>query len=517
MEKKPTETEQKSSKGYELQELPSQPIINPAKKKQRKSSESIFTEEEQTLPRILLNSFSQGIPTSFTYGDFYYCMITVRVILSSTGQLSLLAASAYSTSYFAICMHCLISATVDTQSTLGSQAFGKRDYQKLNLYLKQSLFVCFSLVFIFVVLPCCFLDTILEFFGAQEDLVGDTKSIILWSMPGYLVRIFGDNLKVYIQNQGKMQEIGKKSFLIFCLFVPLSCVLVGVYNMGAAGIGISLIVYELSCCQLCFWIINKRCPVNPFREGRNQAQRDNQDPLVETTNIRDTDGNGSPSQNVSLFETIADYYKYTSKVFVARIGTYLCWDSVAVIVGLLNSKEQLAAFGIAFLLGSTNYGTSRGVIVYNAIIINEKLGKGDKQAAYNLYLKCFKSAIITGIAFASSFLVICLCMIFLGGFENEEVRDIFIWIVPSICLHCFQVCLYNLSLKMWYSLGYFNLAIYCQSFDFICVIFNYYFTYLKGYGGPCGYLMPNIGLIFKNAVGILSLQWRIDWHNFKGL
>ena len=191
-----SEKELNQSKDYELQELPQTSIRDFTKKKQRKSSESIFTDEEQTFGRIITNSFSQGLPTSFTYGDFYYCMITVRVILSATGQLSLLAASAYATCYFAICMHCLISATVDTHSTLGSQAFGKRNYSKLNLYLKQSLFVGFSLAAVFVVMPCYFLDNILEFFGAQHTLISDTKSIILWSMPGYLVRVLGDNLKV---------------------------------------------------------------------------------------------------------------------------------------------------------------------------------------------------------------------------------------------------------------------------------------------------------------------------------
>ena len=502
------------SEEYELEELPHTQTRVITKKKQRKTSESIFTDEEQTLPRILINSFSQGLPTSFTYGDFYYCMITVRIILSATGQLSLLAASAYATSYFAICMHCLITATVDTNSTLGSQAFGKRNYSKMNLYLKQSLFVCFSLATVFVVLPCCFLDPILGFFGAQEDLVGDTKAIIYWSMPGYLVRVLGDNLKVYIQNQGKMQEIGKKSFMVFCLFVPLSCVVVGVYELGAAGIGICLFLYELSCTQLCFWIINKRCPVNPFKKVLNQTMGANQEALLEGNNF---DASPTPpEEKLNFFETLADYYKYTSKVFVTRIGAYMSWDSISVIVGLLNSKEQLAAFGIAFLLGATNYGTSRGVIVYNATIINEKLGKGENKAAYDLYIKCFKSTIFTGIAFASTFLTICLCMIFLGGFENTEVRDIFAWIVPFIFIHCFQACFYNLTLKMLYSLGYFNLAIYWQGFDFVMLGFNYYFTYLKGYGGPCAYFMPNCGLIIKNVLGIIYLQWKINWEDFKG-
>ena len=311
-----------------------------------------------------------------------------------------------------------------------------------------------------------------------------------------------------------MQEIGKKSFFVFSLFLPLSCLLVGFYELGAAGIGICLFVYELSCTQLCFWIINKRCPVDPFRRGGNQRQAESLDPL---NSIEDEQEIGErPKKSLHFFESLSEYYQYTVKVFVTRIGSYLCWDSISIIVGLLNSKEQLAAFGIAFLLGATNYGTSRGVIVYNATIINEKLGKGDKTAAYNLYIKCFKSVIITGIAFASSSLIICLCMIFLGGFENTEVRDIFAWIVPIICFYSFQACLYNLTMKMLYSLGYFNLALYWQGFDFIFLGLNYYFTYLKGYGAACGYLMPNLGGILKNSFGIMYLQWKIDWKEIQG-
>ena len=502
------------SEEFELEELPHTQTRVVTKKKQRKTSESIFTDEEQTLPRILINSFSKGIPTSFTYGDFFYCMITFRVILSATGQLSLLAASAYATSYFVICMHSLISSTVDTNSTLATQAFGKRNYNKLNLYLKQSIFVCFSLAIIFVIIPCYFLDRILAFFGTQEELLGDTKALIMWSIPGYLVRIIGDNLKVYIQSQGKMQEIGKKTFLIFCLFVPLSCLLVGVYKLGAAGIGISLFSYEFLCTQLCLWIIKNRCPVDPFRGRRNLAQRENQELLLESDNLQ-----ADPTlteEGLNFFETLSDYYKYSSNVFFTRILEHICWDSSSIIVGYLKSKEQLAAFGIAFILGATNYGMSRGVIVYNASIINEKLGKGENKAAYDLYIKCFKSTIVTGIAFACSFLTICLCMIFLGGFENTEVRDIFIWIVPVIWLHCFDACLYNLTLKMLYSLGYFYLGIYWQVFDVIFLGLNYYFTYLKGYGAVCGYLMPNLGYLIKTLLGIVYLRWRIDWLNFKG-
>ena len=496
---------------YELHTLP----YNQTKPKPLPlpSSESIFLDSEQTLPKILLNSFSRGLPTSFTYGDFYYCMITMRVILSATGQLSILAASAYSTAYFAICMHCLISATVDTNSTLGSQAFGKRNYLKLNLYLKQSIFVCFSLALVFVVFPCFFLDFILDFFGAQEDLVEDTKGLILWSMPGMLVRILGDNLKVYIQNQGQMREIGRKSFFVFCGFIPLSYILVGVYVLGAMGIGICLFTYELSCCLICFWIINRRCAVNPFKTAKNQQKMNKIESLLEARSIGDED---TPVEQLNFLESLPAYYVYTGKVFITRIGVYICWDSISVIVGLLNSKEQLAAFGIAFLLGATNHGTSRGVIVYNATIINEKLGKGQKRAAYDLYLKCFKSVILTGLAFASTCLAICLSMIYFGGFEDNEVKDIFVWVVPFICIHSFQACLYNLTLKMFYSLGYFKLAIYWQGLDFVFLGFNYYLTYLRGNGAPCAYFMPNIAMVIKNIIGIVFLQFKLDWDSFEG-
>ena len=472
---------------------------------------SIFSEAEQTFPKILANSFYQGLPTSFTYGDFYYCMIAIRLILSSTGQLSLLAASAYSTSYFAICMHCLITATVDTNSTLGSQAFGQRNYKKLNLYFKQSIFVCFSLALVFSIVPSFFVGRIFVVFGAQEDLIESTRSLIYCSLPGLLVRILGDNLKVYIQNQGKMQEIGRKSFLIFCFFVPLAILLVGVYRLGATGIGICLFLYELSCSQLCLWIINKRCPVNPFKaSGANEGIK------IQRIEENLLESGEKDQEDLSFSHSLPAYYSYTAKVFVTRIGDYICWDSISIIVGLLNSKEELAAFGIAYLLGITNDGTSRGVIAYNATIINEKLGKVQPSSAYKLYLKCFRVVIVTGFTFAATFLAICLSMIFFGGFEDPAVGEVFSRVVPLVVLHCFQACLYSLTLKMFYSLGYFNLAIFWQGFDFVLLGCNYWFTYRKGYGAPSAYLMPNIALMIKNALGILYLQWRIDWGLFSG-
>ena len=37
--------------------------------------EKIFTMEEQTNIKVFMNSITKGIPTSFTYADYYYCIL----------------------------------------------------------------------------------------------------------------------------------------------------------------------------------------------------------------------------------------------------------------------------------------------------------------------------------------------------------------------------------------------------------------------------------------------------------
>lgn len=62
-----------------------------------------------------------------------------------------------------------------------------------------------------------------------------------------LVRVLNDNMKTFIQSQGYLKIVGLFSVISFIPFIFLSYYLIYIKNMGALGIGISLLQYEGLC------------------------------------------------------------------------------------------------------------------------------------------------------------------------------------------------------------------------------------------------------------------------------
>jgi hypothetical protein len=74
----------------------------------------------KSIMQLFCQSLLQSLPTSFSYGDFFINTLILKLFISSTSDLDLIAATAYHSAYFAILMLAISYGVMDTQGILGS-------------------------------------------------------------------------------------------------------------------------------------------------------------------------------------------------------------------------------------------------------------------------------------------------------------------------------------------------------------------------------------------------------------
>ena len=447
--------------------------------------EKIFTKEEQTNIRIFINSLTKGIPTSFTYADYYYCILTLKILIGLTPDITLFASTAYFSSYYTVFMLCLITGVIDAQSNSGAQAYGRKDYKKVNLYFRQSLLVAFTLFLAFVASPTIFVERVLLWLNVDPELASESQRLIIISLPAIFMRILNDNIKAFLQNQGYLQEIGFASVSIFLVFLPVSHWLIITKGMGALGFALSILIYETGCCLACVVILKLKC----------------------SEEVLDC--------SESIFQDILYYYKYTASIFLTRLPAFMCWNVTTLMLGSYSTQADLAAFTTALNFSQICYAGSRGVVVYIGTIINQKLGEGKLKEARELFVRCFRVNMLFAVVFCLMFGVISGSLVIFRLFSSEEVITRFTPLVFIIMMNCFIVTNYNMCMKIIYSHGYMKQLAYSQVCDLALLPLNFYLSCYLGYGSSTGYLCPVIGLYLKVSVCFYYLFFKIDWMAFK--
>lgn len=123
--------------------------------------------------------------------------------------------------------------------TLGGQAYGAEQYQKLGTYT-----YCSILSLITICLPVSlfwiFMDEFLRFMG-QDPQISHVASIYsIWLIPA----LFGDailqSLVRYFQSQSQILPLFLSSCATICFHVPLCWVLVHQTNLGYAGAALAI-------------------------------------------------------------------------------------------------------------------------------------------------------------------------------------------------------------------------------------------------------------------------------------
>jgi hypothetical protein len=105
------------------------------------------------------------------------------------------------------------------------------------------------------IIPYFFIENIMHAISVEENLIVTSKQLIFWIIPSLLMRVFSDNLKSMIVNQGLLKQVGGYLSLSMVLFLASAFLLIVKLDLGAMGMGLSVLIYEsLSAGFLYFFI-----------------------------------------------------------------------------------------------------------------------------------------------------------------------------------------------------------------------------------------------------------------------
>jgi Na+-driven multidrug efflux pump len=212
-----------------LQEVSSMSSNNKKNSSSSQMNINIQKFEQGSIFSLVVTCFKDGIPSSFTIGDYNLLTLLTKALLSQDDDVELSAASSYFTAYYSLFFVTAVLAIQETQGIYGSRAFGKRKYRQLNLIMRQSLFAGFLLYTTFGILPYFGLRPILAKFGNSESLIQKSCKMILCCYPGMGIRLINDCIKPFLQSQGQelLKEYGWFYFRYFALIsFPLNYVVI---------------------------------------------------------------------------------------------------------------------------------------------------------------------------------------------------------------------------------------------------------------------------------------------------
>ena len=159
--------------------------------------------QNSSLPTLILSCFKDGIPTSFTIGDYNLLSLIIKALLNHNEDVELSAASAYFTAYYSMFFHAIILGIQEAHGIYGSRAFGAENFKRVNLVLRQSLLIGFCLYFSIGILPYFWMRNLLRIFGNRESLIEKACKMVAWSFPGMGLRLVNDCMKPFLQNQSQ--------------------------------------------------------------------------------------------------------------------------------------------------------------------------------------------------------------------------------------------------------------------------------------------------------------------------
>lgn len=122
MENKPLLSNKDSHNPFSLTKNYSLEILKHNQSKQLENS--FFDIESKNILQFLWYSLKEGLPTSFSYGDFFLCSLVCRLFLGKTDNLDLIASTGYYGAFYSILMQAFNFGVIEVQGILASRAIG---------------------------------------------------------------------------------------------------------------------------------------------------------------------------------------------------------------------------------------------------------------------------------------------------------------------------------------------------------------------------------------------------------
>nr|KJB08499.1 hypothetical protein B456_001G084200 [Gossypium raimondii] len=168
----------------------------------------------------------------------YLLQVISLMIVGHVGELAL-SGVAIATSFTNVTGFSLLFGMAGALETLGGQAYGAGQYQKLGTYT-----YCSILSLITICLPVSlfwiFMDEFLIFMG-QDPQISHVASIYsIWLIPALFADAILQSLVRYFQSQSQILPLFLSSCATICFHVPLCWVLVHKTNLGYVGAALAI-------------------------------------------------------------------------------------------------------------------------------------------------------------------------------------------------------------------------------------------------------------------------------------
>ena len=166
------------------------------------------------LKEIFLEAFSTANHESVIF--------FLKLFVSFTDDIQLLAASALASSYYTIFLFAPIMAITSAQSIFGSQAFISKKYRHVNLYFRQSVLLSVICVVLHTIFPILLIEILVTKLPVNLEKMVDlrtttslarrTLTLVLGLLPAMLLQALNLNVITFLQNQTIYHQVGKINF-----------------------------------------------------------------------------------------------------------------------------------------------------------------------------------------------------------------------------------------------------------------------------------------------------------------
>lgn len=450
---------------------------------EEKAKKDFFDIENKSMFQFIKLCIIEGMPASLCYGDYYICSLICRILLSTNEDINLVASTGYLHAYIGIFMQCMVQGEIEYQGIMGSQAFGAGNHKRVNLYLRQGLFVGLLMFLVFTILPSTFIEQILFMVGVEEELVPTSKALIFWGLPAMGMRIISDNFKTFIVNQGYLKQAGLTLGANMILFSIIAFIMIVTLDMGAAGMGMSVFFYEFFAFVFMYIFVYK--------------------PKVDER-CKDT--------SIPLFRDFGEFLWPATKIVLVEYPIYWLYNCLNVIVGWTNSKEQLAAYSLGYTLMLVMVHLMNGFNIFTRTQLNYSIGIRSTERAWMV----FKKMLIVGLVLAS-LVVLMTIGVFqitfkMSYIESDGVMDILKVLQYYIYLYVI-ITTYNRILKATLlTFEYFAYLSILMIFVDVCmVLIAYYLCLVKGKGSEGIFQALILVIIARVGAHFIKLLSCVDW------
>ncbi|XP_047334108.1 protein DETOXIFICATION 14-like [Impatiens glandulifera] len=358
------------------------------------------------------DSFSQEFKrVSFLAGPMvavalmqYLVQVSSVMMVGHLGKLAL-SSVAIATSLTNVTGFSLLSGLVGGLETLCGQAYGAQKYEKLGTYLYTAI-ISLMLSCLPICLLWIFMDKFLILIGQDVLISREARNYSLWLIPSLFGGAIVKPFVRFLQTQSLILPMLAFSFVVLCVHVIVSWVMIFKLEMGIRGAAIAVSFSTwLNAVMLVIYVKNSKACANT-----------------------------RATVSVDAFLGILEFFRFA---IPSAVMVCLKWWSLEVIVllsGLLPNPElETSVLSICLTISTLHFTIPYGIGAAASTRVSNELGSGKPEAArlsaWAATVIATSEAIVVGTS-----LLLARHVVGRAYSNNKQVVDYIAMMAPLICL-----------------------------------------------------------------------------------